>query len=377
MTIQPVRLLLVANFGHHHLGPALHKAAITLGVEHRCVDTRIAASASRLLTAMAWRVRDHRPPRLARAEHCVRNACDEFNPTLLLTTGAAPLCEETLRWIGARGVIRANFSTDDPWSTVGGSRWQRRALREYDAVFTPRTANVDQLRGLGGPSVVYLPFGYDPDISFPEVLLPEEAASLRSGLLFVGGADDDRLAFIAPLVASGMDVALYGGYWDRYDAVRPAVRGIGTLETIRKATCAAAISLCLVRRSNRDDHVMRTFEMAAMGACMLVEDTPAHRSFFGPDGECVRYVGSAEHAIAAGRALLEQPDDRARMSTAVLQRVRAGAHTYADRLEQVIALCTDRPLRKSVLQNGRVEPTRAKPSAAGVDAYAADRVVDS
>jgi hypothetical protein len=74
----------------------------------------------------------------------------------------------------------------------------------------------------------------------------------------------------------GSPVLLAGAYWDRYPAFRAYALGIK-----RALTAAAKVNLCLVRRANRDGHVMRSFEIAAIGGCMLAQDTDEHRDIFG------------------------------------------------------------------------------------------------
>ena len=76
-------------------------------------------------------------------------------------------------------------------------------------------------------------------------------------------------------------VALVGGYWERYPAFRAQALGIKPPEIIRALTASAKVNFCLVRRANRDGHVMRSFEIAATGGCMVAEDTVKHREIFG------------------------------------------------------------------------------------------------
>src|SRR5262249_18041929 len=153
----------------------------------------------------------------------------------------------------------------------------------YDAVFTPRRANLDDFRRCGMQAVYFLPFGYDPDIHRP---WPENTpAGAPSDVLFVGGCDSDRLPLIRVLIKEGLNVALYGGYWNRFSDTRPYWRGMADQGAIRAASAAARICLCLVRRANRDGNVMRSFEAAAIGGCILAEDTPDHRELFGPNDD--------------------------------------------------------------------------------------------
>jgi spore maturation protein CgeB len=107
-------------------------------------------------------------------------------------------------------------------------------------------------------------------------------------------------------------------------------------EVIRALTGAAKVNLCLVRRANRDGHVMRSFEIAAIGGCMLAEDTEEHRAIFGGDGESVHYFRTAKQAAALARLLIDRPAERARLAASVRDRVGRGAHTYRDRLRTML-----------------------------------------
>jgi spore maturation protein CgeB len=107
-------------------------------------------------------------------------------------------------------------------------------------------------------------------------------------------------------------------------------------EALCTLTAAAKVNLCLVRRANRDGHVMRSFEIAALGGCMLAEDTSEHREIFGPDGEAVVYFRSAQEAAERARTLLAEPSERARLSAAVRARILGGPHSYRDRLASIL-----------------------------------------
>ena len=146
----------------------------------------------------------------------------------------------------------------------------------------------------------------------------------------MGGADRERVPFIAALNRLGVSVAVYGDYWNRYPETRASHRGYGDIATLRKATSAAKVNLCLVRRANRDGQVMRSYEAAAIGSCMLVEDTPEHRELFGPDGETVVYFETIDDMLRRLQLLLDAPDERARLRRAV-QQPHPGGTTHLRR----------------------------------------------
>ncbi len=329
------RMLIVGQQGGTNIGASLQRSAARLRLTCQLVDVQTAAAAPRWSRFVNWRLGGHRPARLNTCSRLVVAACRRFRPRWLLATGLVPLNAPALRELGAMGIRRLNYLTDDPWNPTLRSSWALTALRHYDHVFSVRRANLEDLVEHGCLRVTYVPFAFDRDLFYPEV--PPHAPGPESAdVLFVGGADRERVPFIAALGQLGVDVAVYGDYWNRFPETRASHRGYGDIGTLRRATSEAKVNLCLVRRANRDGQVMRSYEAAAVGACMLVEDTCEHRELFGDDGETVVYFRTIDDMLARLKYLLDAPGERARLRQAVQQRVISGAHTYDDRLESML-----------------------------------------
>jgi spore maturation protein CgeB len=322
-------LAIAGGFRGTHLGGSLWRAARQLGVDAVKFDVGDADRASRILRAALWHLAGRRPPRLDRFSTSVIAGCRRSQPRILIATGTAPLTGSALRRLRGVGVLCLNYSTDDPWNPALRASWHLRALPEYDAVFTTRRANLGNFAEIGCREVRFLPFGYD-DCLFRRPSAGFDGAA--PDVLFVGGADRDRVAFMTEFLNQGPAVALVGGYWDRFAAMRPYALGRLPPETLCALTASAKVNLCLVRRANRDGHVMRSFEIAALGGCMLAEDTEEHREIFGPDGAAVVYFRTARQAAERARSLIARPAERKRLSEAVRARISAGYHTYRDRL---------------------------------------------
>jgi hypothetical protein len=339
---EAVDLVIVGVHGHTHIGGSLARAAEKLRVKHAFVDAGQAFAAPRLVRAVTWRLGGHRPPALRRTSREVVAACVRWRPRWLLTTGLAPVDAAALVAIGHLGVKRLNYLTDDPWNPSMRAEWFFEALRHYDHVFSPRRANIGDLVRHGCAAVTYLPFGFDPELSFrqePTTLI--DRIHFATDVTFVGGADRDRVPYIDALLRAGLQVGLYGGYWDRFSETHGRGRGHADLATLRQATSAARVSLCLVRRANRDGHVMRSLEIPAMGGCLLAEDTDEHRSLFGPPGDAAVYFRSIQQMLDQLRWLLSAEDERTRLALTAYRRIRAGRHTYEDRLRTMLALAAE------------------------------------
>jgi spore maturation protein CgeB len=328
-------ILIVGQRTGSHIGGSLERAALAAGLGASVVDSSRAFHAARW-RRYAARVLVRRPPRLAAFNREVTAAAAAARPRVLITAGFGPVTATTLRALAASGTRRVCWLTDDPWAPGHRARWLLEALPHYDLVCTPRRANLAQLQALGCKEVRYLPFAYDPELSFPETLPLALRQALGSQVLFVGGADADRVPIIRGLLRARLNVALYGGFWHRYRETKAAARGLAAPDVIRQATAAADINLCLVRRSNRDGHVMRSFEIAAAGGCALMEETQEHHELFGAEGEAALYFASMPELIDKARALLADAGLRRRLARAARERVLGRGHTYRDRLEVLL-----------------------------------------
>ena len=336
--MSPGKVLIVGNPSEGHVGSHLLAAAGEMNQPVEFMNVLRAYEGSLLRRKWNWWVRGHRPADLANFERELVALCQRTKPAALLVVGITPPGAATLRAIKAEGVACGNYLTDDPWNRHHHAPWFLDALPEYHHVFSPRRANLDELREHCRPAtgVSYLPFAYNPKSHFPTLTPPGEAADLASDVLFAGGADQDRLPWIHDLIHEGWKVALYGGYWKSDRVTRPHARGIAGMEQLRRAVACAKVCLCLVRRANRDGHAMRTFELPAMGACLLVERTLEHEALFGSDGEAVMYFDSRQELRSRVTLLLGDPKLRQSLAERCAQLIAHGAQTYADRLRTMV-----------------------------------------
>lgn len=328
------QLLIVGVPLPFHIGAYFDKAAQAMGVASTISDAQAAFAAPLWIRRFTWHLLGKRPPRLSVFGKAVIQHCKELNPRWVLATGTAPLDKATLQAIGQLGIERLNYLTDDPWNPAHRSRWFLEALPEYDTVFSPRHAPMEDLRQAGIQDVHYLPFAYAPHLHFvPETQPSGDHDSPR--VVFVGGGDKDRVGFFTEAIELGLQPELYGGYWERFPTTRPYAKGHASAEQIRELT-AISINICLVRRANRDGHVMRSFEIPACGGCMIAEDTEEHRAIFGMEGEAVLYFANASELVAKVKKLLAEPQLRLCLAESGYARIRAGHHTYQDRLQRML-----------------------------------------
>jgi spore maturation protein CgeB len=324
-------VMIVGNEGGTNVGVSLQRAALARGLSCHLCDARKATAGPRAAVTLSWRLLGHKPLRLASFSRSVVEECRQYAPKVLIATGLTPLDAESLAEIGKMGVRRVNYSTDDPWNPTHRSRWFLDAALQYDEVYSTRKANLEDFRRHGCRVVTWLPFGYDEELwdSADEGGTP---AADGAQVFFAGAAEGYRIECIRALIAAGIRVAVAGDYWARTSDLRNHWVGHLTPGQLRARTRTAPLALCLVRRANRDGHVMRSFEIPAMGACMITEDTGEHRTIFGEDGSTVRYFGSAAEAVDLVSALLRDEVEARRLAGAAMHLVTSSQNTYADRL---------------------------------------------
>lgn len=323
-------VVLVGPRGGTHIAGCFERAAAGLGLAPRLVDARRAMDAPALVRRLNWWLRGRRPTWLRWFGREVVEAARATGARRVIATGIAPLDRHALEALRGLGVRTSSYLTDDPWNPAHRAPWFLEALPAYDVVASTRRAALPDLRRLVPGRVEWLPFAYDPELH--QAVVPVEP---RVDLLFVGGAEPARLPFLRAAVRSGLRTEVWGARWGRDVVLRPSSRGEGDPEALRAAGAAARLHLVLVRRANRDGHVMRTFEAAASGGCLLVEETEEHRELL---GQTATYFRTPDELVAQARRLLAAPsDERLRLAHASRERITRGANTYGDRLRTLLA----------------------------------------
>ncbi|HEY3824913.1 MAG TPA: glycosyltransferase [Bryobacteraceae bacterium] len=340
MTGRAQSLLIVGNRGGTNVGESLLEASKDI-VTTQLIESRRAMEGPRLLRTLAWRLGGRRPLRLRAFGDEVVASCRHSHSDVLLATGIAGLDSTALQQVGELGAQRVLFVTDDPWNPAHRAQWFLRTLPLYDRIFTTKRATVADLQAASTGEVSFLPFAYDPRFwhaspTEMETDSVETTDPLESDVMFAGGADEDRVPYIAALAAAGFRVALFGDYWYRFPATRSLTRGQTDAETVRKAALKTKVALCMVRRANRDGHAMRTFELPASGACMLTEFTEEHCEIFGEEGRTVQYFRTIAEMVEKAAWLIGNAEERRRLARAAHDLITRGGHTYRDRLLTIL-----------------------------------------
>lgn len=339
-----MRILLVDTTEYFPASPLFHEALLEVaaerGYDHEFADEnayryRVEGT---LAHKLFYRATGRRPLSYRRFNRALLRRAEMFRPDVVLVVKGASISPETLRSIKGLGrPFLINFTTDDPFNPASSTGPLLRSLPLYDLICSPRRAPIPEIRALTQARVEYVRFGYKPSVHFPESVPTTLQDRYACDVAFIGGSDADRARYLRAIATEMSDVRLflYGNAWDRDPLLHRYARGFVYGREYRYAVGAAKIVLNLVRRANRDGHVMRTFEVPACGGFMLSDRTDEHQELFSEAVDAVFFEG-LEELVTQVKRYLAATNDRVAISGRAHRSVVDGANSYADRLRQII-----------------------------------------
>jgi spore maturation protein CgeB len=102
------------------------------------------------------------------------------------------------------------------------------------------------------------------------------------------------------------------------------------------AIAGGLVQIGMVRKANRDGHSMRSYEVPAMGGCLVTEDTPEHRELYGMENETVLYFKTITEMVNKTKQLILLPSEAKRLRMALHEKIINGSNRYRDRLKTLI-----------------------------------------
>jgi spore maturation protein CgeB len=209
---------------------------------------------------------------------------------------------------------------------------------EYDLVLSNSEGGIPRLLDLGAQRVETIFWAADPEFFRPL------AVEKEYDVFFYGYGDKFRREWMASLIGEpsrmdpSIDVAL-GGRDFQGDVGRARLLGDVPFNVFARAISAGRVNLNITRRSHATVPVSSTcrpFELASAGAAIVSSPHAGIERWFEPGGELV-VVETAEQALAAYRALLDDPAEAEAMGTRARERV-LDEHTYRHRAGRLLEL---------------------------------------
>ncbi|MBI4607569.1 MAG: glycosyltransferase [Candidatus Rokubacteria bacterium] len=268
----------------------------------------------------------------------LERACLEWRPGIILVFKGAPITPGLIRRVKARlDALCLNFFPDNPLWMIPFDR-----VEAYDLLFTKERYALRSLQQAGLRNLHYLPWYCVPALHHPVSLTPEEQQRYGSPVSFVGSRYPYRERCLREL--ADYPLRLWGPGWAQSDdpLVRRMVAGPPVWGR-EKLLVYSGSTLSLNHHHPMNDIVgvnARTFELAASGACQVVDHKEELDLLFKPGEEVLVYrdlTGLRRHLDY----YLAHPDEARAIGENARRRALAD-HTLRHRIDEMLAVVEQR-----------------------------------
>jgi len=258
--------------------------------------------------------------------------CAAWGPSVVLVIKGGPIDPAVVHRIKARIDTRfVNVFPDNPlWMIPFG------CIEPYDAFFTKERYAMASLQQAGLRNLHYLPMYCVPSEHHPVTLTAEDRERFGSPVSFVGSRYDYRERFVREL--GNYPLRVWGHGWAR--TRDPVVRGLIAGRAVHgrdKLAVYTASTVSLNHHHPMNDIVgvnTRAFELAAAGACQLVDAKEDIGRLFKPGDEVVAYRDLGELRRRLDH-LLAHPDEARAIGDNARRRALA-EHTLRHRIDAML-----------------------------------------
>jgi spore maturation protein CgeB len=268
----------------------------------------------------------------------LERAAEAWRPSVVLVIKGGPIAPDVVHHLRTSlDAIVVNFFPDNPLWMIPFE-----CIEAYDLFFTKERYALRALGAVGLRNLHYLPLYCVPDFHHRVTLSSEEAWRFATPVSLVGSWYPYRERLVASL--SSYPIRIWGNGWQH--AATPAVQRMvaGTAVWGRaKLAVYSGSTLSLNHHHPMNDIVgvnTRAFELAASGACQLVDGKEDLPSLFTPGEEVVVYRDLDDLRRQLDYYLAHPAEARAIGDNA--QRRALKEHTLKHRLEEMLAVMEHR-----------------------------------
>ena len=269
--------------------------------------------------------------------HRLERLCLRWRPQLVLVIKGGAITPGVIRRVKSRiDTLFVNFFPDNPLLMIPFE-----CVEAYDLFCTKERYAQRQLEQIGLRNLYYLPMYCAPAFHHPVELTADEAQALEGVIAFVGSRYPYRERLLRELAA--YPLRIWGPGWDGAD---PPVRDLVAGSSVwgrEKLTIYCGARLSLNQHHPMNDIVgvnTRTFELAAAGACQVVDLKDELPALFKPGEEVVAY-----HDLPELRQQLDyylaHPDEARTIGNNARRRAMA-EHTIRHRIDEMLQALEER-----------------------------------
>ena len=232
------------------------------------------------------------------------------------------------------GIATISYMIDNPFGPRQDPGWRlyMKDIPHYDLHIVQRDRNIADYRTRGARDVIKIQTAYEPTIHYPPPSGWSDKDRNRE-VSFIGTPYDDRADTLNKLSRTGeFHVAISGNQrsWQRALPPTPSPASTAKASSLqqqyREAIWRSKINLSFLTRSNQDEFVHKSFEIAACGGFLLAERSEGHLQRFREDEEAV-FFSTFDECLAKIRLYLNDEPARARIAAAGHARAhRDGYH---------------------------------------------------
>jgi spore maturation protein CgeB len=356
-----MRILFLGQIGEGQTSLMRLKALRRLGHEVAGVDT-IEPWTGASWFKRQWQRRCQSGPIIDAINGKILSAAQQFRPDLVWAEKQEYLRVETLHQLRRLGARMVHF-TPDPYFTLDWKRTRLMdaAMKEFDVLVYCKSYERAAYEA-NGKLLIYMPLGYCDEVHRP---LPSTDPCWHCDFGFLGGWEPRREKLLALIAEAGLDLKIWGGYWDflrdghwtlRRKIILDQLSGgeayrIHSNEKLAeclqggevyaddyaRALTGSKIGIGFLRRVCPDQHTTRTFEIPACGSMLLADRTQEHLEFF-EEGKEAEYFGDEKELLEKVRFYTFHENSRARIAAAGRQRCIVGRYAYLHRMAEVLKL---------------------------------------
>ena len=273
-------------------------------------------------------------PAVNRLNRDLLTIAEREKPDLLWTDKLLWMRPRTLDRLRAMEIATVSYMIDNPFGPRQDPGWRlyMKDIPHYDLHVVQRDRNIADYRNHGARDVIKIQTAYEPTIQYPPPYGWSDKDRNRE-VSFIGTPYDDRAATLNKLSQIGeFQVAISGTHraWQRALPVEAFARlyreGELYQQQYREAIWRSRINLSFLTRSNQDEFVHKSFEIAGCGGFLLAERSEGHLQRFREDEEAV-FFSTFEECLQKIRRYLNDEPARARIAAAGQARAhRDGYH---------------------------------------------------
>jgi spore maturation protein CgeB len=270
-------------------------------------------------------------PSVDRLNRDILRLAEEERPDVLWADKLLSMRPGTLERLRELGIASVSYMIDNPFGPRRDPGWRlyMKDIPHYDLHVVQRDRNIADYRARGAQEVIKIQTAYEPTIHFPPSAEWSDQDRNRE-VSFIGTPYDDRAETLRRL-SSEFGVVISGNRrsWQRALPLEAfsALYREGELyqQQYREAIWRSKINLSFITRSNQDEFVHKSFEIAGCGGFLLAERSEGHMQRFREDEEAV-FFSSFEECVQKIRRYL--PDQAARTRIAAAGHARAKRDGY-------------------------------------------------